>query len=100
MAPANARVVIRPWPRWLNVREAAEYSAMSPQRLKRLAQSGEVVGFPDQEDRRGPHGEGRWIFDRKSLDSYREGQAGEGEIAEALGRLRGIRGHGHIQTGK
>ena len=58
-------------PRWLKLKEAALYSSIGKTRLKELALQGSVKGFPDPDSRRGD-----WIFDRHSLDDYREGQAG------------------------
>ena len=57
-------------PRWLTLRAAARHSSIGEARLVAMARAGAVKGFQDQGDgRRG------WIFDRLSLDSYREGQA-------------------------
>jgi len=57
-------------PRWLTLKEAAHYSSIGEARLVSMAKEGDVKGFQDQGDgRRG------WIFDRLSLDAYREGQA-------------------------
>ena len=58
-------------PRWLKLKEAALYASIGKTRLKELAVQGIVKGFPDPDSRRGD-----WIFDRHSLDAYREGQAG------------------------
>ena len=69
-------------PRWLKLRDACTYSAMGKGRIKALAQEGQITGFPDPESARGD-----WIFDRLSLDAYRENQAGQGVIAEALVRV-------------
>jgi hypothetical protein len=57
-------------PRWLPLKEAALYSAIGKHRLIAMAQSGTIKGFQDPDDKRGS-----WIFDRDSLDAYREGQA-------------------------
>jgi hypothetical protein len=57
-------------PRWLKLKEAARYSAIGKDRLKQLAQAGEIVGFSDPDTKRGD-----WIFDRQSLDRYRLNQA-------------------------
>ena len=56
--------------RWLKLKKAAEYSAMNEKRLIELAQEGRVVGFQDPDN-----GRRDWIFDRVSLDLYRESQA-------------------------
>ena len=58
-------------PRWLKIKEAARYSAIGKDRLKQLAGDGIIVGFNDPDS-----GRGDWIFDRYSLDQYREDQAG------------------------
>lgn len=87
----TAAMIMRPWPRWLGLDEAAEYASMGRDRLKALAQAGDLVGFPDPEDRRGgSKSAGRWIFDRESLDAYRLGQAGLGPLQSAVvaGRKR------------
>jgi len=42
---------------------------MGPKRLQRLAREKKIVGFPDPTNIRGD-----WIFDRQSLDAFREGQ--------------------------
>lgn len=79
------------WPRWLRLKDAAKYSALGPDRLKKLAKSGDIVGFPDPEDGRGAaKGDGVWIFDRQSIDDYRLGQAGDGPVRLAVlaGRKR------------
>ena len=84
-AAETAAVIMRPWPRWLGLDEAAEYASMGRDRLKALAQAGDLVGFPDPEDRRGGRkSAGRWIFDRESLDAYRLGQAGLGPLRVAV----------------
>ena len=55
--------------RWLKLKPAAKYASMGTQKLKQLAKDGEIIGFPDPDSKRGD-----WIFDRQSLDSYRENQ--------------------------
>jgi hypothetical protein len=58
---------IRPFNvRWMKLRFAATYVSINKDRLKRLAEQGEVVGYPDPDN-----GRGDWIFDRESLDAYR-----------------------------
>jgi len=61
-------------PRWLNIKNAICYSGMGRDRLKKLAVAGEIKGFQDIEDH------DKWIFDRLSLDQYRENQAGNIEL--------------------
>ena len=56
--------------RWLKLKQAMVYSAIGRDRLKKLALSGEIVGFSDPDS-----GRGDWIFDRQSLDQYRMNQA-------------------------
>lgn len=58
------------WPRWLKLREAARYSAISQKKLIELAREGLVRGFQDPD-----HGRKHWIFDRLTIDSFRESQA-------------------------
>ncbi len=53
--------------RWLKTKEAAAYSAFGQQKLKRLAREKKIVGFQDPTSKRGD-----WIFDRRSLDAFRE----------------------------
>jgi hypothetical protein len=58
---------IRPlFVRWMKLRHAATYVGINKDRLKRLAETGEIVGYPDPDN-----GRGDWIFDRDSLDAYR-----------------------------
>lgn len=78
---------MRPWPRWLRLAQAREYSGLSERRLKELARERLVVGFPDPDDRRGRVGEGVWIFDRESLDAYRMAQAGNDVITNVVDKL-------------
>ncbi|MFH1984824.1 MAG: helix-turn-helix domain-containing protein [Pseudomonadota bacterium] len=56
-------------PRWLTLKAAAAYSAIGRQRLIDMARSGAIRGGQDQDS-----GRGEWIFDRESIDAYREGQ--------------------------
>lgn len=74
-------------PRWLSLRAAALYSAIGKHRLIALAQSGRIRGFQDPDDKRRS-----WIFDRDSLDAYREGQAtGPTHREKALAIMKGVR---------
>jgi hypothetical protein len=57
------------YPRWLKLKEASKYASIGMKRLKRLALERVIKGFPDPEN-----GRHDWIFDRLSLDAYREGQ--------------------------
>ena len=74
-------------PRWLKIKEAARYSAIGVKRLKELANDGLIAGGPDPDS-----GRGDWIFDRLSLDRYRQGQLGLDAVDEAVNRLEGING--------
>jgi len=56
--------------RWLPLKEAALYSAIGRHRLIAMARDGRVKGF--QDDDSGRH---EWIFDRLSIDAFRENQA-------------------------
>jgi hypothetical protein len=58
--------------RWLKTKDAAAYASIGKHRLKELAEQGHIVGFSDPDSRRGD-----WIFDKQSLDRYREHQAGK-----------------------
>jgi hypothetical protein len=53
-------------PRWLKLKAAAQYSGIGQQRLKSLANKGEITGYQDSES-----GRKDWIFDKASLDEYR-----------------------------
>ena len=57
------------YPRWLRLKEAARYSAIGRKRLVALALDGRIKGFQDPDSNRGD-----WIFDRLSIDAYREAQ--------------------------
>jgi len=54
-------------PRWLKLKAACEYASLGQHRLKELAFRGVIRGYPDPDS-----GRGDWIFDRLSLDAYRE----------------------------
>jgi len=58
------------------MKDACRYAAIGKDRLKTLAQEGKVTGRPDPES-----GRGDWIFDRLSLDLYRECQMGAPHLA-------------------
>jgi len=74
--------------RWLTLKEAASYSAIGKQRLIAMAKDRKIKGFQDVDSRRQD-----WIFDRLSLDAYREGQyiMGESPREKALAIMSGIR---------
>ena len=71
-------------PRWLKLKDACLYSGIGKKRIKKLADAGDIRGFKDPDDERGT-----WLFDRKSIDSYRLNQADAPTIAalEVLQRL-------------
>ena len=71
-------------PRWIKLREATRYAAISKGRLISLAVSGVIRGAQDTDSRRGD-----WIFDRLSIDEYREAQMSSVSIQQkALEILR------------
>lgn len=50
-------------PRWMSLRQAAEYCPLGQKRLIDLAKKGEIKG--------GQHGGTKaWFFDRRSIDQY------------------------------
>ena len=57
------------WGRWLSLKQAAEYSGIGRKRLILLAKQGHIKGYQDPDTRRHD-----WIFDRLSIDAYRERQ--------------------------
>ncbi len=74
-------------PRWLSLKEAALYSHIGKTRLIELAIDGKVKGFQDPDSKRGD-----WIFDRISLDVYREGQVVQVTAREkAIAIMKGMR---------
>ncbi len=56
-------------PRWIRLKEATQYAAIGKKRLIGLAMSGEIRGAKDANNKRQD-----WIFDRLSIDAYREVQ--------------------------
>ena len=72
--------------RWLKLNSAAQYASIGKKRLIVLALSGEVRGFKDPDSLRGD-----WIFDRLSLDTYREGQGAPTHREKALAIMAGGR---------
>lgn len=73
-------------PRWLKLKQAASYAAINEKRLIELARQRHVKGFQDTETK-----SQIWIFDRFSLDAYRESQCLGLTIREkALDILRGV----------
>lgn len=55
--------------RWIKLKEATKYAAIGKERLINLALAGVIRGAPDADSKRRD-----WIFDRLSIDSYREAQ--------------------------
>lgn len=55
--------------RWIKLKEATQYGNIGKARLIKLAVSGVIKGAQDPESKRRD-----WIFDRQSIDSYREAQ--------------------------
>ena len=75
------------YPRWLSIKEAAAHSHLGRHRLKALAKQGVIKGFHDPDSKRHD-----WVFDKLSLDHYREGQMTQATAREkALAILRGNR---------
>lgn len=56
----------------MKLKMAAFYSGVGKERLKDLARDGHIKGFQDPDSKRGD-----WIFDKRSLDTYRENQVGQ-----------------------
>jgi len=56
--------------RWMKLIPAAKYSAIGRNRLKALAAKGIIRGFRDLDTKRRD-----WVFDKESLDDYRQNQA-------------------------
>ena len=65
--------------RWLKLKEATKYGAIGKARLIELARSGVIKGAPDPDNKRRD-----WIFDRLSIDAYREGQMPENTDREIV----------------
>ncbi|GAB6143503.1 hypothetical protein [Desulfocicer niacini] len=53
-------------PRWLKIKNAAQYSAYGQKKLMELALDGKIIGYQDPDN-----GRGDWIFDKQSIDEYR-----------------------------
>ena len=56
-------------PRWIKLKEATKYGSICKSRLISLAISGLIKGAQDPDSKRKD-----WIFDRRSIDDYREAQ--------------------------
>lgn len=55
-----------PWPRWMSLRQAAQYSGWGEKKLIELASHRKISGFQDEELKTRP-----WTFDRDSIDNFR-----------------------------
>jgi (p)ppGpp synthase/HD superfamily hydrolase len=72
-------------PRWLSTAAASKYASINETKLKALAKEGRISGSPDPDMKNG-----KWIFDRLSIDAYREAQLlkkDEKSIDEAIQRF-------------
>ena len=73
--------------RWIKLKEATQYASIGKARLISLAVSGVIRGAQDPDSKRGD-----WIFDRLSIDEYRDAQMSHVGIQEkALAILHGER---------
>ena len=66
--------------RWIKLKEATQYASIGKARLINLAVSGVIRGAQDPDSKRGD-----WIFDRYSIDAYREAQ-----ISQMDARQKGL----------
>lgn len=55
--------------RWMTLKEAADYTSIGRNRLVVMARERRIKGFQDLDTKTN-----EWIFDRISLDAYREQQ--------------------------
>ena len=75
------------WPRWMPLKMASHYGNIGIKRLKQLAADGSVRGFKDPDS-----GRGDWVFDKLSIDKYREMQTPQiAARTKALELLRSVR---------
>ena len=65
----NPMIVVSDYPRWMPLKMAALYSAIGKKRLVCLAEKKIIRAGRDTDTKTG-----EWIFDKNSLDSYRESQ--------------------------
>ena len=79
--------VIEQIKRWFTLKEAAEYAAIGKHRLVDMAKNGKIRGSRDMDS-----GRHEWIFDRLSIDDYREAQMPSGMDAKqkALAILKAV----------
>ena len=61
---------IKPPGRWMNLKKASAYSGIRKDDLVVMAKNKKIVGFKDSRLKTTP-----WIFDRDSIDKFRESQA-------------------------
>lgn len=74
-------------PRWFSLKDAARYSHIGTHRLIELAKQGIIRGIQDPDSKRRD-----WIFDRLTIDAYREDQMRTPTIHEkAIAIMNGIR---------
>ena len=74
-------------PRWLSLKDAARYSHIGTHRLIEMAKEGIIRGVQDPDSKRRD-----WIFDRLTIDAYREDQMSAPTIREkALAVMNGMR---------
>lgn len=52
--------------RWVGIREAAKFADLSPDRLRKLAQDGHIIGYKDPD-----HKLNRWTFELSSIQAYK-----------------------------
>ena len=70
--------------RWIKLKEATQYGKVGKDRLIQLAISGVIKGAQDPDSKRKD-----WIFDRSSIDAYREAQMSQmGARQKALAIMR------------
>ena len=70
--------------RWIKLKEATQYASIGKARLINLAVSGVIRGAQDTDSKRGD-----WIFDRSSIDAYREAQMNQFSAREKALEIMG-----------
>lgn len=74
-------------PRWIKLKDATQYGSIGKSRLVQLAVSGIIRGAQDPDSKRGD-----WIFDRLSIDAYRDSQMPSDDVdRKALAFINGER---------
>jgi hypothetical protein len=72
--------------RWMKLKDATKYGSIGKTRLIELTVAGVIKGVQDPDSKRGD-----WIFDRKSIDAYREAQMSKMDAHEkGLAIMRNI----------